>query len=110
MTDDHVALLGHPVAQSLSPRMQNAAFAARGLDWTYTAFDVDDAVEAVRALRTLGFAGANVTIPHKRASSPPATRRTATRSTRSSSATAACSGHNTDREILAGIDARRAPA
>ena len=27
--DDHVALLGHPVAHSLSPRMQNAAFAAR---------------------------------------------------------------------------------
>ena len=35
-----VALLGHPVAQSLSPRMQNAAFAARGLDWHYEAFDV----------------------------------------------------------------------
>ena len=30
-----VALLGHPVAHSLSPRMQNAAFAARGLDWAY---------------------------------------------------------------------------
>jgi len=29
----HVALLGHPVAHSLSPRMQNAAFAAAGLDW-----------------------------------------------------------------------------
>ena len=30
-----VGLLGHPVAESLSPRMQNAAFAARGLDWAY---------------------------------------------------------------------------
>ena len=47
--------------------MQNAAFAARGLDWHYAAFDVDDVVAAVRALRTLGFAGANVTIPHKQA-------------------------------------------
>ena len=47
----HVALLGHPVAHSLSPRMQNAAFAARGLDWHYAAFDVDDVVAAVAALR-----------------------------------------------------------
>ena len=62
-----VALLGSPVSQSLSPRMQNAAFAARGLDWHYTAFDVEDVVGAVGALRTLGFAGANVTIPHKQA-------------------------------------------
>ncbi len=36
-----VALLGHPVADSLSPQMQNAAFAARGLDWAYVACDVD---------------------------------------------------------------------
>ena len=35
-----VALLGHPVSDSLSPRMQNAAFAARGLDWAYVACDV----------------------------------------------------------------------
>jgi shikimate dehydrogenase len=62
-----VALLGHPVAHSLSPRMQNAAFAARALDWTYVALDVErDALPAaVAGLRALGFAGANVTIPHK---------------------------------------------
>jgi shikimate dehydrogenase len=62
-----VALLGHPVAHSLSPRMQNAAFAARGLDWTYVACDVEPgAVEAaVRGLDALGFSGANVTAPHK---------------------------------------------
>ena len=41
----HVALLGHPVSHSLSPLMQNAAFAAGGLDWHYSAFDVEDAVE-----------------------------------------------------------------
>ena len=104
----HVALLGHPVSHSLSPLMQNAAFAAAGLDWHYAAFDVEDPVAAVRALRTLGFAGANVTIPHKQA------------------VVAACDeaegeavntlvfrdgrvlGFNTDREILAGIDATRA--
>jgi shikimate dehydrogenase len=62
-----VALLGHPVAHSLSPRMQNAAFAARALDWAYTTCDVDPGAlpAAVAGLRALGFAGANVTIPHK---------------------------------------------
>src|SRR5262245_66509438 len=63
----HVALLGHPVSHSLSPLMQNAAFAAAGLDWHYSAFDVEDVVAAVGALRVLGFVGANVTIPHKAA-------------------------------------------
>jgi shikimate dehydrogenase len=64
-----VALLGHPVAHSLSPRMHNAAFAARGLDWTYVALDVEPErlEEAVRGLDALGFAGANVTAPHKQA-------------------------------------------
>ncbi len=64
-----VALLGHPVAHSLSPRLQNAAFAARGLDWTYVACDVepDALAAAVRGLDALGFAGANVTAPHKAA-------------------------------------------
>jgi shikimate dehydrogenase len=60
-----VALLGHPVAHSLSPRMQNAAFAALGLDWSYTAIDTDDPVASVRELVEHGFAGTNVTIPHK---------------------------------------------
>src|SRR4051794_7023144 len=64
-----VALLGHPVGHSLSPRMHNAAFAARGLDWTYVALDVepDRLQEAVRRLDALRFAGANVTAPHKQA-------------------------------------------
>lgn len=62
-----VALLGHPVAQSLSPRMHNAAFAVRGLDWTYVALDVlpERLEDAVRGVDALGFAGANVTAPHK---------------------------------------------
>ena len=62
-----VALLGHPVVHSLSPRMQNAAFAALALDFTYVALDVppERLEEAVRGLVALGFAGANVTAPHK---------------------------------------------
>jgi len=62
-----VALLGHPVAHSRSPRMQNAAFAARGLAWEYVALDVlpERLEEAVRGLAAQGFRGANVTAPHK---------------------------------------------
>ena len=103
-----VALLGHPVEHSLSPRMQNAAFAALALDWEYEALDVDDVVAAVADLRARGYAGANVTSPYKQA------------------VVAACDecegeavntlvfrdgmvfGFNTDKEILAGIDATRA--
>jgi shikimate dehydrogenase len=62
-----VALLGDPVSASLSPVMQNAAFAARGLDWTYVALPVsaNELEDALRGLVALGFAGANVTTPHK---------------------------------------------
>jgi shikimate dehydrogenase len=62
-----VGLIGDPVSHSLSPLMQNAAFAARGLDWAYVPLPVAAAnlEEAVRGLVALGFAGANVTIPHK---------------------------------------------
>jgi shikimate dehydrogenase len=104
----HVALLGHPVRHSLSPLMQNAAFAAAGLDWHYSAFDVEDVVAAVEALRTLGFAGANVTIPHKQAvvavcdeADGEAVNTLVFREGR-------VLGFNTDREILAGIEAVRA--
>jgi shikimate dehydrogenase len=62
-----VALLGDPVDASLSPLMQNAAFAARGLDGMYVALRVESRRlgDSVRGLVALGFAGANVTTPHK---------------------------------------------
>jgi shikimate dehydrogenase len=62
-----VGLLGDPVSQSLSPLMQNAAFVARGLDWAYVPLPVtsERLEDAVRGLVALGFAGANVTTPHK---------------------------------------------
>ena len=64
-----VGLIGDPVSGSLSPRMQNAAFAARGLDWAYVPLPVaaERLEEALRGLVALGFAGANVTAPHKEA-------------------------------------------
>jgi shikimate dehydrogenase len=62
-----VGLLRHPLRDSLSPPMQNAAFEAAGLNWAYVALGVEPArlEEAVTGLVALGFAGANVTIPHK---------------------------------------------
>ena len=62
-----VGILGWPVEHSLSPRMQNAAFAEAGLDWAYVALPTppERLPDAVRGLAALGFAGANVTTPHK---------------------------------------------
>ncbi len=62
-----VAVLGYPVGHSRSPAMQNAAFQALGLDWRYEALEVEPErfEEVVRGLPERGFAGANVTIPHK---------------------------------------------
>jgi shikimate dehydrogenase len=64
-----VGLIGNPVEHSLSPVMHNAAFAARGLDWAYVPLPVEESRvdDAVRGLAALGFAGANVTTPHKAA-------------------------------------------
>lgn len=64
-----VGILGWPVSHSLSPVMQNAAFEALGLDWAYVplATPADRLADAVGALVAMGFAGANVTIPHKTA-------------------------------------------
>lgn len=104
----NVALLGHPVAHSRSPAMQNAAFAAAGLNWRYTAIDVDDVVAAVGALRTLGFAGANVTIPHKQAVVAACDEAEGDAVNTLVFADGRVRGFNTDKEILAGIEARRA--
>lgn len=63
-------MLGYPVAHSRSPAMQNAALAALGLDqWSYEAIEVAPEGFAARVggMVAEGFAGANVTIPHKEA-------------------------------------------
>ena len=63
------AVLGWPIAHSRSPAMHNAAFAAAGLDAVYVPLAVPEArlPAAVAALRALGIAGCNVTLPHKHA-------------------------------------------
>jgi len=60
-------IFGDPVAHSLSPLMQNAAFAAAAIDAVYVPFRVTAPAlpAAVAALRALGIGGVNVTIPHK---------------------------------------------
>jgi shikimate dehydrogenase len=103
-----VALLGHPVAGSMSPRMQNAAFAARGLDWAYVALDVapDDLETVVRGLAAAGFAGANVTAPHKLAAAALAETELASANTLVFDEGAVL-GYSTDTAILEGVHAER---
>jgi shikimate dehydrogenase len=61
------AVIGHPVAHSRSPAMQNAAFAELGIDAVYVALPVEPAglPDALRGAHALGFRGLNVTVPHK---------------------------------------------
>jgi shikimate dehydrogenase len=65
-------LIGHPVAHSLSPVFQNAAFQHCGLDVAYAAWDtpVSGLRNRMQRLRSADMLGANVTIPHKQAVIP----------------------------------------
>ncbi len=64
-----VGIFGDPVEHSLSPRMQNAAIEASGLDAVYVPFHVTSAqlCDAVSGLRAMALRGVNLTIPHKEA-------------------------------------------
>jgi len=104
-----VALLGKPVADSLSPRMQNAAFAAAGLDWEYLAIEVESEslAETVRGLPQAGFVGANVTIPHKEAAAALCDEAEGDAVNTLVFRDGRVLGFNTDKEIVAGIEAAR---
>jgi shikimate dehydrogenase len=60
-------IIGDPIHHSLSPAMQNAAFAALSLNCTYIAFRVPagELKDSVESLRSINIAGFNVTVPHK---------------------------------------------
>lgn len=62
-----VGIIGWPVSGSLSPVIHNAAFSALDMDWAYVPMPVPpgSVPSALEGLRALGFAGANVTMPHK---------------------------------------------
>lgn len=68
----NLGVIGNPIAHSLSPVMQNAGIKAAGLDYAYIAMPVaeEQLPQAVTGLKTLGFRGFNVTIPHKQAIMP----------------------------------------
>lgn len=63
-----LAILGYPLAHSLSPFIQQAALNYRRFSWYYIPLEINPLhlSAAIRGLRSLeNFAGANVTIPHK---------------------------------------------
>jgi len=74
-----LAVLGHPVAHSVSPQMHNAALAyLRGQDsvlkdklkdWRYFKFEIepDELEQALILLKEKNFQGTNLTVPHKNA-------------------------------------------
>ena len=61
------ALLGSPVAHSISPLMHNEAFRLLGLDYVYLCFEVNEETlpAAVEGLKTCGIRGFNLTMPNK---------------------------------------------
>ncbi len=63
----HCAVLGSPIAHSLSPALHRAAYAELGLDWTYEAIEVDeDALAGFPAGLDDGWRGLSLTMPLKR--------------------------------------------
>ena len=63
------ALFASPCEHSLSPHIHNSAFEKMNINAVYMAFDVnlDSIADAVSSMRTLGIAGANVSMPNKTA-------------------------------------------
>lgn len=62
-----VGVFGTPVAENPTGAMQEAAFAAAGLNWRYLTIEVlpQDLEQAVRGAKAMNFRGFNLTIPHK---------------------------------------------
>ena len=67
-----VVLIGHPVIQSLSSALHQAAFDAKGIDARYEPDDVPliNLPEAINGLRGDDFLGANITVPYKERVAP----------------------------------------
>jgi len=61
------AVLGHPIGHTLSPVMHNASMQELGFDGIYLALDVhpDRLMEVLPSMGLMGFAGVNLTVPHK---------------------------------------------
>ena len=59
-------VIGDPIAQSLSPQLQNAAFQARKMDAVYLPFLVHDLRDFLSAIEPLSIRGFSVTLPYKK--------------------------------------------
>ncbi len=75
MISGHATLagvMGWPIAHSKSPQLHGTWLARHGIDGAYLPLPVDpkELATAVAGLKALGFAGWNVTIPHKQAIAP----------------------------------------
>ena len=67
-----LGLVGYPLGHSLSPALHEYFLRENGLSGCYHKFEVveEDLPRALDGLKVLGFRGANVTIPYKRAVLP----------------------------------------
>jgi 3-dehydroquinate dehydratase/shikimate dehydrogenase len=59
-------VIGDPIAHSLSPQLQNAAFRVRKMDAVYLPFLVHDLQDFISSIEPLGIRGFSVTLPYKR--------------------------------------------
>jgi shikimate dehydrogenase len=64
---DLVGVFGFPIAENPTCVMQEAAFAAAGINWRYLTIEVrpENLADAIKGMRAMGFRGINLTIPHK---------------------------------------------
>ncbi len=62
-----LAVIGNPIAHSASPRLQQPALDAAGIDARYIRVEVEPGQvrDAFDRMRALGFIGCNITVPHK---------------------------------------------
>ena len=66
---DKYAVIGHPIAHSLSPVIHKANFAALGIYADYAKFDVspENLSSFIREKQREGYRGLNITVPFKTA-------------------------------------------
>lgn len=98
-----LAVLGYPIAHSVSPALHRAALEALGLEGRYEAWAVSpaDLTGAMQRLRDEGYRGANITVPHKEAVVPLVDRLDPSAAVVAAVNTLVCEdgrlvGHNTD--------------
>jgi shikimate dehydrogenase len=97
-------IMGWPVKHSRSPQLHNYWLALYGIDGAYVPLPVEpqSLATALRALPLLGFAGTNLTVPHKEAALAmvdrvhPVARRVGAVNTVAVAADGALEGRNTD--------------